>query len=600
VRASLATKIVGAFVVATLVAAASVWYVSTTQEDRVVQTELARSSRVLATTIDHGVASAMLSGDKDAARQMMVDMATVDPITRIVVFDVDGKAWFDTGRGEPAVLTANRSRIRGLVRTGQEHYGVAEADGVEVYEALSPIRGKEACFKCHPRAVNLGVVAVVMSTGPTRARLAQDRRFLVWANLSAGLVSIVVLGLLLALLVVGRIRRLSAVAHDIAGGGDLRKRAAVRGGDEIAELADAFNTMTEKLEGEISDLERTRAELRDTIERVGEAISSAHRLDDLTEVLAEEAARIGRADGSTILLFNEDGDLLIKGAYGVRAEDVLVYNLRPLSRSDALIAEQATREEYEEEFHEIKKPECGRFAVMPDAAAHYSVPLLHEGGLTGFISLAARKTHRMNEDSTRLLTALASQAAVAIEQVHMNERTKLMAITDGLTGLYNHRHFYERFVVELERAKRFGHSLSLIMADVDHFKLVNDRFGHLAGDAVLAELAATLRLLARKMDIVARYGGEEFAIVLIESDPEEATAFAERLRAAIEEAKLGRALGPDVAVTISAGVAGFPDHASEAETLIMAADRALYEAKAAGRNRVAAAAAQVDNPGPVG
>jgi diguanylate cyclase (GGDEF)-like protein len=599
VRASLATKIVGAFVVATLVAAASVWYVSTTQEDRVVKTELVRSSRVLATTIDHGVSSAMLSGDKDAARQMMLDMATVDPITRIVVFDVDGKSWFDTGRGEPALHTVDAGIIRGLARTGRERYGLAQADGIEVYEALSPIRGKEACFRCHPRMDNLGVVGVVMSTGPTRARLAQDRRFLVWANLAAGLVSIVVLGLLLALMVVGRIRRLSAVARDIAEG-DLKKRAATRGGDEIAELAVAFNTMTEKLEGEISDLERTRAELRDTIERVGEAISSAHRLDDLTEVLAEEAARIGRADGSTILLFNEDGDLLIKGAYGVRAEDVLVYNLRPLSRSDALIAEQATREEYEQEFHSIEKPECGRFAVMPDAAAHYSVPLLHEGKLTGFISLAARAPQQMNEDATRLLTALSSQAAVAIEQVHLNERAKLLAITDGLTGLYNHRHFYERFVVELERAKRFGHSLSLIMADVDHFKLLNDRFGHLAGDAVLAELASTLRLMARKMDIVARYGGEEFAIVLIESGPDEALAFAERLRAAVEDARLGRALGPDVAVTISAGVAGFPEHASEAETLIMAADRALYGAKAAGRNRVAAAAAQVDNPGPVG
>lgn len=598
-RASLATKIVGAFVVATLVAAASVWYVSTTQEDRVVQTELARSSRVLATTIDHGVSSAMLSGDKDAARQMMLDMATVDPITRIVVFDVDGKAWFDTGRGEPAVHTADAGRIRGLARTGRERYGIARADGIEVYEALSPIRGKEACFRCHPRMDNLGVVAVVMSTGPARARLAQDRRFLVWANLAAGLVSIIVLGLLLALLVVGRIRRLSAVARDVAGG-DLKKRAVARGRDEIAELAEAFNTMTEKLQGEISDLERTRGELRETIERVGEAISSAHRLDDLTEVLAEEAARIGRADGSTILLFNEDGDLLIKGAYGVRAEDVLVYNLRPLSRSDALIAEQATREEYEQEFHAIGRPECGRFAVLPDAAAHYSVPLLHEGKLTGFISLAARGPRQMNEDGTRLLTALASQAAVAIEQVHLNERAKLMAITDGLTGLYNHRHFYERFVIELERAKRFGHSLSLIMADVDHFKVLNDRFGHLAGDAVLAELAATLRLMARKMDIVARYGGEEFAIALIESRPDEAVAFAERMRIAIEDARLGRALGPDVTVTISAGVAGFPEHASEVETLIMAADKALYEAKAAGRNRVAAAAAQVDNPGPVG
>lgn len=598
-RASLSTKIVGAFVVATLVAAASVFYVSTTQEDRVVETELARSSRVLATTIDHGVSSAMLSGDKDAARQMMIDMATVDPITRIVVFDVDGKAWFDTGRGEPAVQSADAGRIRGLARSGREHNEVAEADGAEVYEALSPIRGKEACFKCHPRMDNLGVVAVVMSTGPTRARLAQDRRFLVWANLAAGFISIVALGVLLALVVVGRIRRLSTVARDIAEG-DLKKRAATRGGDEIAELAVAFNTMTEKLEGEISDLERTRAELRDTIERVGEAISSAHRLDDLTEVLAQEAARIGRADGSTILLFNEDGDLLIKGAYGVRAEDVLVYNLRPLSRSDALIAEQAARTDYEQEFHPIKKAECGRFAVLPDAAAHYAVPLLHEGKLTGFISLAARGSRRMNEDATRLLTALASQAAVAIEQVHLNERAKLMAITDGLTGLYNHRHFYERFVVELERARRFGHGLSLIMADVDHFKVLNDRFGHLAGDAVLAELASTLRLMARKVDIVARYGGEEFAIVLIESRPDEALAFAERLRAAIEDAALGRALAADVTVTISAGVAGFPEHASEAETLIMAADRALYEAKAAGRNRVAAAAAQVDNPGSVG
>ncbi|HOX44338.1 MAG TPA: diguanylate cyclase [Myxococcota bacterium] len=397
-KTSLAAKLIASFLGASLIGAVTVWWVSASQEDRVVHAELTNNSRVLVSTIDYGLTAAMLAGDKEVARQLVRDMASLDPIARIAVYDADGQVWFDTGRGQPVLQTVDAGRLRELAASGGEALEIARTGRGEVLEAVSPIRGRQACAQCHGQQENLGLVAVVLSAEPTRARLAEDRRSLLWSSLGAGLASLAVLGALLAALVARRFRRLSARLED-----------------------------------------------------------TSHDLD----------------------------------------------------------------------------------------------------------------------------------------------RTRVLAVTDGLTGLANHRHFHERLADELERARRFGHPLALIMLDLDHFKALNDRYGHLAGNAVLAELARTLLGLARKEDLVARYGGEEFAVVLLESRLEQAAAFAERLRLAVEQARPGRVFDPELAVTISAGVASYPDQATGAEALIVAADRALYAAKAAGRNRVRVARRKVDCAGPL-
>jgi diguanylate cyclase (GGDEF)-like protein len=167
-----------------------------------------------------------------------------------------------------------------------------------------------------------------------------------------------------------------------------------------------------------------------------------------------------------------------------------------------------------------------------------------------------------------------------------NARLETLAVTDGLTGVFNHRRFHEALGHEVMRSTRSRRPLSVLMIDVDHFKALNDAYGHPAGDAVLRGLAEALSHELRATDLLARYGGEEFAVLLPEAPQERALQVAERLRAAVESKGLHGA-------TVSVGVATFPQDGESAALLLSVADGALYRAKHRGRNRVVAAGAEV-------
>lgn len=172
----------------------------------------------------------------------------------------------------------------------------------------------------------------------------------------------------------------------------------------------------------------------------------------------------------------------------------------------------------------------------------------------------------------------------------LNKKLEELSITDGLTGVYNHRHFYIRLEEEIKRAERYGHPLALIIADIDHFKHYNDAHGHPAGDSILKGVASCIRSHARGQDIVARYGGEEFAIILPETGKEAALTVAERIRECISDQPFpNKDTQPGGNLTISLGVATFPLDANDVKGLVDMADSALYRAKEGGRNRVEAA-----------
>lgn len=168
-----------------------------------------------------------------------------------------------------------------------------------------------------------------------------------------------------------------------------------------------------------------------------------------------------------------------------------------------------------------------------------------------------------------------------------NERLEKLSISDGLTGLFNHRHIQIVLHEEFERAKRTGEPVTIIMFDLDHFKQVNDTYGHQVGDRVLRESAGILRGSAREIDKLGRYGGEEFIAILPGTDMGEGCIFAERVRRRLESHAFPLGDHPPIHMTISAGITTFPAHAaSEPADLVRRADEALYSAKTAGRNRV--------------
>lgn len=176
----------------------------------------------------------------------------------------------------------------------------------------------------------------------------------------------------------------------------------------------------------------------------------------------------------------------------------------------------------------------------------------------------------------------------AVKLAESFEALRLLATRDELTGLLNRREFDRILEEEQDRALRFGHALSLLMVDVDHFKTVNDRHGHPAGDFVLREIARRMSVRVRNVDRVARFGGEEFAIVLVQTDRHGAMETAQRLCSAIQREPILTPQNIAVNVSISVGLAVLPEDGNSAATLVAAADKALYAAKAAGRNRVIA------------
>jgi len=206
-------------------------------------------------------------------------------------------------------------------------------------------------------------------------------------------------------------------------------------------------------------------------------------------------------------------------------------------------------------------------------------------GAAGLLLLSGGGT-TIEGDDRDSLAILANQAAIALQNARLHERAVRLASVDGLTELLNHRAFQTRLGEEVARVQRSGHSLALLMIDVDDFGQVNNRFGHQVGDAALAAIANAFRRSIRSGDIAARYGGDEFAAILPDTDIDEAAAIAERMCATISSLPVIEH-GVTVRVRASIGVAALPAHADSRESLIRAADRAAYAAKRAGKGRVA-------------
>jgi diguanylate cyclase (GGDEF)-like protein len=203
----------------------------------------------------------------------------------------------------------------------------------------------------------------------------------------------------------------------------------------------------------------------------------------------------------------------------------------------------------------------------------------------GLLLLYPPRGHSFDAPAGELARWLAGQASIALENAHLHRAVERQAVTDDLTQLANRRRFSEMLALEVRRAERFGGPLALVLADLDDFKLVNDRYGHPSGDRVLCRFADVLRENVREVDLAARYGGEEFAIVLPDTDLTGAERLAERLAKAFNSQPLPDVAGQELNVTASFGVAAYPP-ADSAEQLLAAADHALYRAKAAGKNRV--------------
>ena len=334
--------------------------------------------------------------------------------------------------------------------------------------------------------------------------------------------------------IVGTLGRLVDAANGIAHG-RLGGRVDVRGRDEFAQLGTAFNRMAATLELRLAELETERSRVRNATARFGEALVATHDPAQLVQVVVESAVEATGAAGGGVL--GPQGELARAGDPDAGSER-LAFPLR------------------------VGSSDFGSLVLVSDS---------------------------FDADHVETVLSLTAQVVVALENARLHHVVERQAMVDSLTGLANRRSLEVSLRSELARAIRFHDSLCVVLADLDDFKQVNDRYGHAAGDEVLKAFAEALLQTVRESDIAGRWGGEEFMLVLSRTDAAGGARFAERARAVIAASRVDMPNGDLCSVTASFGVASFPE-SHELGEILAAADSALYSAKAQGKNRVVVSA----------
>jgi diguanylate cyclase (GGDEF)-like protein len=398
--------------------------------------------------------------------------------------------------------------------------------------------------------------------------------------------------------------------------GALDTRVPVLRQDELGRLAGTFNRMTRELQSYVQALTASRDQLRGHLAILGDTLSSTHDLHRILRVILQTAlSSTGARAGAVLLIDPVEGVLVARCAEGLPGrwavpDDELTGLQVPLGEGvlGAVAASGeprrgiAGREQWPMSADE---PACRSFVAVPIcapvAAGDPLVPGRSEpssGGTPttlGVLALYDRLGPDGFDDADLLtLRTFAGQAGVAVNNVRVHEEAQRLSLTDPLTGLWNYRYLKESIRREVERANRFGRMLTVITLDLDHFKEVNDTYGHAAGDTVLVEFARRIKIGLREVDLAFRQGGEEFVVLLPETDAYGGAIVAERLGAAVRELPVSidpRRLDPGtgkavdrIPISVSIGIAVYPDHGTNAQDLLDAADDALYVAKAAGRD----------------
>ncbi|MGB7874966.1 MAG: sensor domain-containing diguanylate cyclase [Anaerolineales bacterium] len=359
--------------------------------------------------------------------------------------------------------------------------------------------------------------------------------------------------------------------------------------ERVKERTAELEVATEKLAGSINDLEARNREMV-LLGEMGNLLQSNLSSEEAYVTIKQFVQKLFPDESGALYIYNASRNLLeVNAAWGVAlsSKEFFAQDECQALRNDQIFQVDDLRTMLSCQHVHKKAEAMGNKIPLP--AGYTCVPLISMGTTTGTIYLETANGSRPLSEKKLLVAAMATQTILALTNLQLQETLRGQAIRDSLTGLFNRRYMDESLGREISRAVRKGHTLGIIMFDIDHFKDFNDTLGHEAGDAVLRELGAFLLKQFRSEDIVCRFGGEEFIIILLGASLDNAQKRSEALRKEVKQLDVyhrGTLLNK---ITLSIGVAAFPDHGNDAETLLRAADHALYRAKNEGRDRVVVA-----------
>jgi diguanylate cyclase (GGDEF)-like protein/PAS domain S-box-containing protein len=565
VERSLGAKVVIAVSLVLIVFIAVFSYLDYRNESENILKIYRRNADVLSTTVEKSLISAMKEGRNEDVQKALEDVGTQEDIEGVRVFDSSGNVLRSSNKGDIGGMV-DKATLE-LYKAGKGGEASMEEEGM-VLSLVRPIYNAPACFGCHPpqNSVN-GILNVRISMKKAYTDITENK----WTMAKWGGITVlcVVLAemLLLRELVTSRVRKLRRAMRMAEKGEPLE--LDLRFKDEIGELGTVFEGMLSRID-----------------ELNSEAVENSKEL-----VRAQEQNRAQSILASVIDAM-PDGVAIIN-------RDMIITQHNPRHKEifpDARVGEPCY-------FCIHKRNEvcahCGLVKVFEDGSVHehHSTVTRPDGSQMVVHSISAP----VYDEKGSILTAVEVVRDVT-ERVNMerdlkekgwelerlNKKLAKMAVTDGLTMLFNRRYFQDNLTREFRRLARHRALplLALAMIDIDHFKQLNDKYGHQAGDVVLRNLGKVLKSTVRMTDIIARYGGEEFVIIMPETDSEGIKVVAERIRREVESMETIFD-GKKLKTTISVGVASYPNPGiGNEDELVKAADAALYKAKEAGRNRV--------------
>lgn len=433
------------------------------------------------------------------------------------------------------------------------------------------------------RVLDGGDLALVSSTVDAPIRAVSDKVLTYMAALLLLALAIVTgLAYLLARLITQPLEELSEGAAAIAEG-RFDHRIQVRSKDEVGQLAEAFNDMTDTLGETVSALSSSRDQLRRAIRRVGDTLRSTHDMKQMLASVINTTVDAIRADGAVLWMFGSTREEL----YPARGVNVDLDSLGRVKVGEGVVGLVAERSV------NVLLPQQSGLRPTPAETTYpvtIAIPLYSQDRIMGVIAVHREDADDpFTEEEFDYVVFLGEQAGVAVENVLLHEEAQRLSITDGLTGVWNRRYFLMQFPQALAAAQRFQRPFSVLMLDLDSFKAINDTYGHQRGDAILVEFAKRVDRVIREVDTFARYGGEEFICLLSETDLHGARTTAEKILEAVRSEPFGVPGEQPLTITVSIGIASYPVHGDTYKNLVGAADRALYKAKQEGRDRVCTA-----------